>query len=278
MTDSAVRTRNADMTHDNRSTAQDPAAGNGTAAEHRHCVVESSVFRDAAHLENWNHSLAKLDAAGRVRCALDHLPGNHVLTSSFGAQAAVSLHLLTREVPDMPVIVLDTGYLFAETYQFIEALSERLDLNLKIYRSPRSPAWQEAVDGQRWQQGVPGLDAYNRENKVEPLQRAFQELQVGTWFTGLRRSQSRTRTETPIVQFSNDVFKVSPIADWSDRDVYDYLMANDLPYHPLWEQGYVSIGDTHTTVPLHEAGSLEDTRFFGLKRECGIHEGDTWSI
>ena len=252
-------------------------AGTNGAAE-TPCVVKSSAFTDEAHLENWSHSLAKLDARGRVRCALEHLPGAHVLTSSFGAQAAVGLHLLTSEVPDMPVILLDTGYLFPETYRFVEELTERLKLNLKVYRSARSPAWQEALHGPRWNQGVEGIDAYNRENKVEPLKRALEELQVGTWFTGLRRDQSSTRADTPFVQFTGEHFKVSPIADWTDRDVYDYLKRHRLPYHPLWEKGYVSIGDTHTTVPLHEADSAEDTRFFGLKRECGIHEMDTWSI
>jgi len=245
-----------------------------TDAVARSCVVETNVFTDAAHLENWNHRLAALDAAGRVQCALEHLPGTHVLTSSFGAQAAVSLHLLTREVPDMPIVLLDTGYLFPETYQFIEELTERLTLNLHVYRSRRSPAWQEAVAGERWKRGVEGIDAYNQENKVEPLKRAMRELSVGTWFTGLRRDQSSTRTQTPFVQFTGEYFKVSPIADWTDRDIYRYLRAHDLPYHPLWERGYVSIGDTHTTVPLHEVESAEDTRFFGLKRECGIHEMD----
>ncbi len=241
----------------------------------REPVVENSAFTDAAHLENWNKRLAGLTAEGRVQCALEHLPGNHVLTSSFGAQAAVCLHLLTRECPDVPVILLDTGYLFPETYRFIDTLTERLGLNLHVYRSRRSPAWQEAVDGQRWQQGLAGIEAYNRENKVEPLQRALSDLAAGTWFTGLRRDQASTRTRTPFVQFTGERFKVSPIADWSDRDVHRYLTRHDLPYHPLWEKGYVSIGDTHTTVPLHEAGSAEETRFFGLKRECGIHEMDT---
>lgn len=246
--------------------------------EHDPGVVERGALLDQAHLDNWNQRLAGMDAAGRVRCALEHLPGSHVLTSSFGAQAAVGLHLLTREAPDIPVILLDTGYLFPETYRFIDAMSARLGLNLRVYRSPRSPAWQEAADGQRWTQGLQGIEAYNQENKVEPLQRALGELNVGTWFTGLRRTQSTTRAETPFLQLSNGVFKVNAIADWSDRDVYRYLQDHDLPYHPLWEKGYVSIGDTHTTVPLHEAESAEDTRFFGLKRECGIHEGDTWSI
>ncbi|HEY5645701.1 MAG TPA: phosphoadenylyl-sulfate reductase [Pseudomonadales bacterium] len=235
-------------------------------------AIAEPAFTDAEHIANWNKRLADLDAAGRIRCALEHLPGAHVLTSSFGAQAAVGLHLLTRELPEIPVILLDTGYLFAETYAFIDELTDRLDLNLHVYRARMSPAWQEARYGQRWNQGIEGLDAYNRDNKVEPLSRALEELSAGTWFSGLRRSQSESRRETPYVQYTGAHFKVCPIADWTDRDVHAYLKANDLPYHPLWQQGYVSIGDMHTTRPLAEVSDAEATRFFGLKRECGIHE------
>jgi len=244
-----------------------PHALNGNASP-------EPVFTDARHLENWNNRLLELDARARVQCALEHLPGNHVLTSSFGAQAAVSLHLLSREVPDIPVILLDTGYLFPETYAFVDELTDRLDLNLKVYRAPMSPAWQEARFGRRWDQGVEGIERYNQDNKIAPMARAMSELEVGTWFTGLRRSQAASRLDTPFVQYTGGHFKVCPIADWSDRDVFDYLRENDLPYHPLWHEGYVSIGDTHTTRPLNEVSDEEATRFFGLKRECGIHEAD----
>jgi phosphoadenosine phosphosulfate reductase len=237
-------------------------------------AVPEPGFIDAGDLENWNHRLADLDAEGRVRCALEHLPGHHILTSSFGAQAAVSLHLLTQARPDIPVILLDTGYLFPETYDFIDELTEHLDLNLKVYRSRMSPAWQEARFGQRWNQGVSGLEDYNRENKVEPMARAMSEQNVGTWFSGLRRTQAESRQDTPFVQYTGSHFKVCPIADWTDKDVFDYLQANDLPYHPLWHEGYISIGDTHTTRSLSEVSAVEATRFFGLKRECGIHEAD----
>jgi phosphoadenosine phosphosulfate reductase len=219
-----------------------------------------------------NRRLATLDAAGRVRWALANLPGNAVLSSSFGAQAAVSLHMITREAPDIPVILIDTGYLFVETYRFIDALTERLALNLRVYRSERSAAWQEARHGQRWLQGVAGLDAYHLENKIEPMQRALRELGAGTWFAGLRRQQSMSRQDAPLVQRSGDFWKVHPIADWSDRDVYRYLKSHDLPYHPLWHRGYVSIGDRHTTRPLGTGEDAEQTRFFGVKRECGLHE------
>jgi len=216
--------------------------------------------------------LASLSAPGRVAWALEHLPGRHVLSSSFGIQSAVLLHLLTRQLPDIPVILIDTGYLFPETYQFIDQLSTRLKLNLHVYRALRSPAWQEAVEGQRWQQGLAGIEAYNLENKVEPMERALGELAAGTWFSGLRRSQSASRSEVPFLARSAGRCKLNPIADWSDRDVFRYLKQHQLPYHPLWDQGYVSVGDTHTTRPLAVAGEAEATRFFGLKRECGLHE------
>ncbi|MEM1229618.1 MAG: phosphoadenylyl-sulfate reductase [Pseudomonadota bacterium] len=227
----------------------------------------------AVDLGAMNARFATLSAEERVREALRDLPGAHVLSSSFGAQAAVSLHMLTRAEPDLPVVLIDTGYLFPETYQFVETLTEQLDLNLKVYRAAMSPARQEALFGERWNQGLEGLEAYNRQNKVEPMRRALEALDTGTWFTGLRRDQASTRSSTPFVAQSGGRFKVAPIADWNDRDVYRYLTEHKLPYHPLWEQGYVSIGDTHSTIPLHQADSLEATRFDGLKRECGLHDG-----
>ena len=215
-----------------------------------------------------------LSAAERLKEALTTLPGRHVVSSSFGAQAAVMLHMATTLKPDIDVVVIDTGYLFPETYQFIDTLSERLNLNLQIFHPRRSAAHQEALHGPRWQEGIHGIEDYNRENKVEPMNRALKSLGARTWITGIRRSQAESRSATPFLQHqaARGVVKVAPIADWSDRDVHQYLKDNDLPYHPLWHEGYVSIGDVHTTRSLHEVDSVEETRFFGLKRECGLHE------
>jgi phosphoadenosine phosphosulfate reductase len=229
--------------------------------------------REAA-LALCNRRFGKLNAVERVRWSLENLPGGHILSSSFGAQSAVTLHLLAREKPDIPVVLIDTGYLFPETYRFIDELSDRLQLNLVVYRAPVSPAWQEARYGQRWLEGPAGLDAYNNENKVEPMKRALQELEVGTWFAGLRRTQAASRAKTPFLDRSGERWKVHPIADWTDRDVHFYLKRNDLPYHPLWEKGYLSIGDVHTTRSIHEVDEVEQTRFFGARRECGLHEID----
>ncbi len=78
--------------------------------------------------------------------------------------------------------------------------------------------------------------------------------------------------DTTVLQINDGRYKVHPIADWTDRDVYRYLKGHDLPYHPLWERGYVSVGDWHSTDPLRPGMSAEQTRFFGLKRECALHE------
>ena len=100
----------------------------------------------------------------------------------------------------------------------------------------------------------------------------MKELNVGTWFAGLRRSQSDTRGKLPVLQKVGGQFKFYPIIDWSNKDLHYYLKEHGLPYHPLWDDGYVSIGDWHTTQSLQEGMSEQDTRFFGLKRECGLHE------
>lgn len=227
----------------------------------------------AAALAVVNGQLEQLSAQERVSWALENLPGDYVLSSSFGIQAAVSLHLVTQQRPDIPVILTDTGYLFPETYQFIDALMEQLKLNLQVYRAAESSAWQEARYGKLWEQGVEGIERYNQLNKVEPMNRALSELKAKTWFAGLRREQSGSRGELPVLAIQRGIFKFLPIIDWDNRTVYQYLKENGLSYHPLWDQGYLSVGDTHTTRKWEPGMAEEETRFFGLKRECGLHEG-----
>jgi phosphoadenosine phosphosulfate reductase len=208
-------------------------------------------------LEEANVELTHMHAEERVAWALQHLPGPPALSSSFGAQAAVSLHMVSRQAPGIPVILIDTGYLFPETYRFVQ---------------PRtSPAWFEATHGRLWEQGVAGIDRYNELRKTEPMRRALDELGTRSWFAGLRRQQSRSRRQIRPLEFVDGRWKSYPIFDWTDRDVYEYLRRHELPYHPLWHEGYVSIGDWHSTRTLAEAGDEEATRFFGLKRECGLH-------
>ena len=243
-----------------------------TSQLHLGAVDLQQLRGDNAYLSEVNATLATWTAQARVQWALEHLPAQHALSSSFGAQAAVSLHLLSSAAPTLPVILLDTGYLFPETYQFIEQLSFRLKLNLKRVTAQLSPQELELKHGKLWQQGLAGLDQYNQIVKVEPFQRALKELKCATWFAGLRRSQASTRAQLPVLEIRADRFKVLPIVDWTDREIFLYLKRYDLPYHPLWDQGYLSIGDVHTSRPVGADEDAANTRFFGLKRECGLHQ------
>ena len=227
---------------------------------------------DKASLEELNTQLEKLDARARVEWAFANLPGTHIMSSSFGAQSAVMLHLINEVAPGTPVVLTDTGYLFPETYQFIDKLTEKLNLKVQVYNAPISAAWQEARYGKLWEQGSDGLAKYNELNKVEPMKRALEEFGAQTWFAGLRRSQSDSRQNLKVMQKQAKQWKIHPIIDLSNRQLHQYMKKNDLPYHPLWDQGYVSIGDWHTTRPLEAGMTEQDTRFFGLKRECGLHE------
>ncbi|MFP4202987.1 MAG: phosphoadenylyl-sulfate reductase [Opitutales bacterium] len=220
----------------------------------------------------FSEELEAIPAVERVRRAYAEFGDKLVLSTSFGVQSAVMLHLVTQLIPEIPVVFIDTGYLFPETYRFAEELHKRLDLDLRIYLPKMSAAHQEAVYGKLWKQGEEGLARYNRINKIEPMNRAIKELGAEGWLSGLRRNQASSREHRPVMEKQNKVWKIYPIIDWNDRDIYKYLTENNLPYHPLWEKGYVSIGDWHSTSPLGAGMDPETTRFGGIKRECGLHE------
>jgi phosphoadenosine phosphosulfate reductase len=226
-------------------------------------------------LKQWNELLEKQTATKRAEWAMENLPSQFVLSSSFGIQSAVMLHMLTQIDANIPVLLTDTGHLFPETYQFIEQLTERLNLNLQVYSAKESAAWQLNKYGEEWAKDEVALKAYNRRNKVEPLERGLTELQASSWFSGVRRQQSNHREGLSVVNILRGRFKVHPIIDWSNKDVHQYLTQNNLPYHPLWEEGYVSVGDIHSTRPLTLGMEESDTRFSGMQRECGLHtDGD----
>lgn len=226
-------------------------------------------------LNQWNELLEKETATARVEWAMENLPSQFVLSSSFGIQSAVMLHMLTQVDSNIPVLITDTGHLFPETYRFIEQMTERLNLNLQVYSAKESAAWQLAKYGEEWDKDEASLKQYNRRNKVEPLERGLNELNAGTWFSGVRRQQSQHREGLSVVSILRGRFKVHPIIDWSNKDVHEYLTKHNLPYHPLWDEGYVSVGDVHSTRPLTLGMDESDTRFGGMQRECGLHtDGD----
>lgn len=224
-------------------------------------------------LEIINLHKGELDAQSLIEWAAQTFGSGLVMTTSFGIHSAVMLHLATTVVPDIPVIWIDTGYLPVETYKFAEELTQKLNLNLKVYQSSVSPARMEAVYGRLWEENnVEALNRYDQIRKVEPMQRALKELEATAWLAGLRKDQTDHRKTLQRIGKQGDIYKVLPIFQWSSRDVYYYLTNHELPYHPYFDLGYTTVGDWHSSRPVTaDDESDRDTRFQGLKQECGLH-------
>ncbi|NEP61486.1 MAG: phosphoadenylyl-sulfate reductase [Symploca sp. SIO2G7] len=224
-------------------------------------------------LEVINQQLANSTAPQVVEYAAQTFGKGLVMSTSFGIQSAVMLHMVTRIIPDIPVIWIDTGYLPPETYQFAEQLTEQLQLNVKVYQSPISPARMEALYGRLWEQNdVTAFNRYDQMRKVEPMQRALRELKATAWLAGLRKDQTKHRKSLRVINQQEKLYKLLPILRWTAKDVYEYLQAYQLPYHPFFDLGYTTVGDWHSSRPLTLEDEHErDTRFNGLKQECGLH-------
>ncbi|MEM9861957.1 MAG: phosphoadenylyl-sulfate reductase [Myxococcota bacterium] len=206
-----------------------------------------------------------------VHWAAERFGDGLVMSSSFGAHSAVMLHLVSRVAPQTPVIFIDTGHLFPETYRFTESLRQRLDLNLHVTAPRMTAARREALFGAEWEQGEEGVQQYLQVHKVEPMARALDELRAEAWMAGLRSGQTDHRAALPRVGTQNGRVKIHPILPWSDEDVLAYLEKHDLPLHPLVADGYRSIGDVHSTLPTTPDMDPRDGRILGKKRECGLH-------
>ena len=213
-----------------------------------------------------------LEEATRAQVAwADRTFGSHLIVStSFGIQSAVILHLVSRLLPHVPVVFVDTGYLLPETYRYAAQLTELLRLDVRRYAAAEAPAEMETRVGKLWETD---LDEYHRIRKVEPMRRALAELDARAWLAGLRADQTTFRSTLDAVTFQDGIFKVHPILRWRSQDVYYYMEHYELPQHPLWEKGYTRVGDWHSSsaVPLGGSDGDKNARFDGRAEECGLH-------
>ncbi len=206
-------------------------------------------------------------SAEEVVAAMVECFGRRVaLACSFQKEEAVLLDLLLRVDPQARVFALDTGVLFPETYATWRAVEQRYGITVEAAQGP-SLGYQAAAHGDALWESAPDLCCAIR--KVEPLTRTLGGLDA--WIVGIRRDQSPTRAQAPKLGWDEkfELWKASPLADWSDERVWEYIHANALPVNPLHDQGYASIGCTHCTKP----GSGRDGRWAGSeKTECGLHK------
>jgi phosphoadenosine phosphosulfate reductase len=223
-------------------------------------------------LERACGDLEACDALGRMRWGLEQFGDGFALTTSFGIQAAVSLHLVSQLQRPVPVIWVDTGYLPPETYQYARTLMELLGLQVHVAQASMSPARMEALYGRLWETGrVEDMETYHRIRKVEPLDQALQQLGVTCWASGVRGGQTDHRKAMQHLAQVRGRYALRPLLEWTNRDVFYYMQEHGLPQHPLFEQGYSTVGDWHSSGPDDGSASGRATRFGGLKQECGIH-------
>lgn len=208
-----------------------------------------------------------------LRWAKDRFGDGLVMSSSFGIQSAVTLHLVKQICPNLPVIWVDTGYLPKETYEYVETITKLLDLDLHVARSPISPEEMESRFGRLWESSdVNDLNRYHQMRKVKPMQQALKKFNAAGWISGVRAEQTKFRRGLSRVRNTGGRHRIYPILHWTDRDIQNYMSEYNLPQHPLLEQGYTTVGDAHSSRPVTVPGGDDrETRFRGLKQECGLH-------
>jgi phosphoadenosine phosphosulfate reductase len=206
-----------------------------------------------------------------LRFAFDAFGDRITLACSFGGVSGMALlDMAVKLKPDVRVFYLDTDVLFPETYELVKKVSAHYDIEPVAFRPLITLQEQANLHGDALWGRDP--DACCAIRKVEPNVRALEGMDA--WISGLRRDQSATRANVQPLGWDKkfDNVKVSPLASWTDKDVWKYLLQNDVPYNPLHDQGYPSIGCTHCTRPVHEGEGPRAGRWAGSdKTECGLH-------
>jgi phosphoadenosine phosphosulfate reductase len=223
-------------------------------------VSTESAIPDLAELAAVSRRFETAPATAVIEWAWDRFGPDVALASSF--QDCVLIDLAVQVAPEMEVIFLDTQYHFAETLWYVEEVRKRYDLNLNIVRPAIEP-------DNRWQTDI---DTCCAARKVGPLERALNGKDA--WMAGLRRSETPSRANAPIVSFDlgRGMVKVNPIATWDELDVRSYEQDRELLRHPLHDRGYGSIGCWPCTVPVAEGEDPRSGRWAGTgKLECGLH-------
>ena len=217
--------------------------------------VTTTSNDDLAALAERSETLSARDVVGEL---VERFGDRVSLACSFQKEETVLLDLLFAADPKARVFAIDTHYLFPETYELWGEVERRYDTTIEKFEGA------EVADG-LWETKP---DLYLSIAKVEPLTRAL--LDLDCWITGVRRDQSPTRANAPKLGWdaAHELWKANPLADWSDDDCWAYIRERGLPYNPLHDQGYASIGDTHSTLP----GTGREGRWAGTDRtECGLH-------
>lgn len=209
-----------------------------------------------------------------LRWSFEHFGRGVQMASGFGAEGMALIDMAARLTTDLRVFTIDTGFLFPETYELIETVEQRYGIPVERVRSVLDPDQQAEVHGPALWTIDP--DRCCKIRKVEPLKRKLSTLSA--WITAIRRDQTSARASAGKVEWDGkfQLVKINPIADWSNKDVWNYLFAHNVPYNPLHDRNYTSIGCTHCTRAIRPGEDPRAGRWSGFnKTECGLHVEQT---
>ena len=229
------------------------------------------------NLERFNEVLINLSSLEILEWSYKIFNRNLAFTTSFGIQSSVLLHLIqSSSLKDkVKILWIDTGYLPKETYEYANTLINQLSLNITILQSEISPAHMEAMHGKLWESNrVEDINKYHQIRKVDPLDNALKKYSINCWGSGVRAQQTTNREKMKFIELIRDTLSIRPLLGWSQKDIFYYMKEKNLPQHPLFMQGYSTVGDWHSSSAESSNAQGRSTRFSGIKQECGLHVND----
>jgi phosphoadenosine phosphosulfate reductase len=225
--------------------------------------VKELITRAQPTAENWS-------AEEVLRWGFERFGKSIAISSAFGIEGMAVIDMASRVHPGFRVFSIDTDFLFPETYNLMDEIESRYQIKIERVYSLLSPEAQERQYGPALWGRNP--DACCNLRKVEPLKRKLGELQA--WITGIRRDQTANRSSAHKIEWDSKfgLVKINPIADWNSKQVWRYIHRHNVPYNPLHDQGYPSIGCTHCTRAIGPGEDPRAGRWSGFsKTECGLH-------
>jgi phosphoadenosine phosphosulfate reductase len=221
-------------------------------------------------IENAASLLDTATPAETLRWAFDEFQEDVTIATGFGAEGVALIDMAVRINPRADVFFVDTGFLFGETYELRRRLEDRYQIEIRVFKTDITPEQQERRFGEKLWSANPDLCC--RLRKLEPLKDALKGRRA--WITAIRQDQTFERSNARVIEWDYQwrLAKINPLVRWNKQQVWEYIVRNDVPYNPLHDRGYPSIGCTNCTQPVHEGEDDRAGRWSGrAKKECGMH-------
>ena len=225
-------------------------------------------------INKYNQELIDMKPQEMLTWGYKKFENQFAITTSFGIQSSVLLNMVSKLCLQRKIKIfwIDTGYLPPETYQYAEKLMEDLSLEVEVLQSKLSSARMEAIYGKLWETNkVSDLDKYHELRKIKPLENGLEKHNIYCWASGVRAGQTENRNKMRFVDIIRKRLSLRPLLNWTNKDIFYYMKENNLPAHPLFSKGYSTVGDWHSSTPDGMQTKGRNTRFGGIKEECGIH-------